>query len=229
MASVRRSLSVGEELQIIRIGADQNAAGQKYSFMKRKIRTAVAGVLFIMGTLTQIHAQNLVQPLTVSLTVYDTGGNPAVRLGNKELIQYLAGTNPPNGHLYLVTPTGNDPGSLGNLNAFLRITSGATTVIEITSPDQFNLYQDSAALRTSGTTISSRALNRFSFASGPIRAELQGISTWSISQATVNGFGVSGTGSFQSTVNGWITIDNVTQPIVPVSGSIVAGRPKPGP
>jgi len=40
---------------------------------------------------------------------------------------------------------------------------------------------------------------------------------------------VSGTGSFQSIVNGWITIYNVTQPVVPVSGSIVASRPKPGP
>jgi hypothetical protein len=60
------------------------------------------------------------------------------------LIGYFAGTNVPNGHLYLVTPMGNVPGVLGDLNGFLRITSGTTTVLEIPSPGQFNIYQDSA-------------------------------------------------------------------------------------
>ena len=40
--------------------------------MKRKIRIAVAGVAFILGTVGQSHAQNLVQSLTVRLTAYDT-------------------------------------------------------------------------------------------------------------------------------------------------------------
>jgi hypothetical protein len=185
-------------------------------------------VVFIVGTLVQSHAQNLVQSLSVSLTAYDTVGNRTLRIGTKELIQSFMGTNVPNGHLYLVTPMGNAPGTTGNLNAFLRITSGATTVLEITSPDQFNLYQDAATLGTAGTTISAHALNRFSIDSGSVRAELQGISTWNISRALVNGVDLSGTGSFQSSVNGWITIYNVTQPAVPLSGTIVASRPKPG-
>ena len=183
----------------------------------------------LLGTAVQSHAQNLIQTLSVSLTAYDTLGNRTIRIGTRELIQYFAGTNLPNGHLYLVTPMGNVPGITGDLNAFLRITSGTTTVLEILSPNQFNLFQDAAALRASGMTIYSRALNRFSIDSGSVRGELQGISTWSISRALVNSVDVSGTGSFQSIVNGWITIYNVTQPVVPVSGSIVASRPKPGP
>jgi hypothetical protein len=196
--------------------------------MKRKIRIVVAGVLFVLGTLVQSHAQYLVQSLNVSLTAYDTVSNRTVRIGTKQLIQYFVGTNVLNEHLYLVTPIGNAPGSTGNLNAFLRIPSGATTVLEISSPDHFNLFQDSVAVRTSGTTISTHALNRFSIDSGSVGAELQGISTWNISQRLVNGVDVSGTGSFQSNVNGWITLSNVTQPQVPVSGYIVAGRPTPG-
>jgi hypothetical protein len=138
------------------------------------------------------------------------------------------GTNVPNGHLYLVTPMGNAPGTTGDLNAFLRITSGATTVLEITSPTQFNLFQDVAALKTTGTTISSHALNRFSIDSGSVRAELQGISTWNISQKVVNGVDVSGSGAFHSNVNGWISIYSVTQESVPISGTISAASPKPG-
>ncbi len=199
--------------------------------MKIRIRIAVAGVLFILGTVVQSQAQNLLQSLNVNLTAYDTVSNQTIRIGTKQLIQYFAGTNVSNGHLYLVTPMGNAPGTTGDLNAFLRITSGATTVLEIPSPNQFNLYQDYAALRTSGTTVSSHALNRFSIDSGSVRAELQGISTWSIWLGLVNGVDVSGTGSFQSSVNGWIAIYNVTQPGepgVPVSGIIVASRPRPG-
>jgi len=196
--------------------------------MKSKIRIAVAGVLFILGTLVQSHAQYLVQSLNVSLTAYDTLDNQKIKIGTRELIQYFMGTNVTNGHLYLVTPMGNAPGTTGNLNAFLRITSGATTVLEISSPSEFNLFQDGAALKSSGMTVSSHALNRFSIDSGSVRAELQGFSTWNISRGLVNGVDVSGTGSFQSSVNGWLTIYDVTQPIVPVKGSIVASSPKPG-
>lgn len=145
--------------------------------MKRKIRIAVAGALSILGTAVQSHAQNLVQSLNVSLTAYDTVRNRTIRIGTKQLIQYFMGTNVPNGHPYLVTPLGNAPGTTDNLNAFLRITSGATTVLEITSPTEFNVYQDTAALRNNDTTISIHALNRFSIDSGSVRAELQGIST----------------------------------------------------
>ncbi|MBC7979078.1 MAG: hypothetical protein H7Y36_00775 [Armatimonadetes bacterium] len=197
--------------------------------MKRKFRIALSGALVVFGTVLQSHAQHLVQPLTVSLTAYDTVGNKVIRIGTKELIRYLAGTNVPNGRLYLVTPTGNPPGITGGLSAFLRITRGTNTVLEIPSPAQFNVYQDVAVLRTNGLTIFTRALNRFSFDTGSVRAELQGNSTWNISERPVAGVDVSGAGSFQSVANGWISIYNVTEKIVPINGIIVAGRPKPGP
>lgn len=197
--------------------------------MKSKTKIAAAGVLLMLGTLLPSHAQHLVQSLNVSLTAYDTVGNRTIRIGTKELIRYLAGTNVPNGHLYLVTPVGNAAGTLGNLNASLRITSGTTTVLEITSPNEFNVYQDYAALRTNGAAISSRALNRFSIDSGSVRAELQGLSTWKIPRGLINGADASGTGSFQSAVNGWIAIYNVTQSVDPIKGTIVAGSPKASP
>ena len=197
--------------------------------MKSKPGIVIASALFILGIVVQGHAQNLIQPLNVRLTAYNTVDNRIIKIGTRELIHHLVGTNVLNGHLYLVTPMGNAPGTTGGLSAFLRITSGATTVLEITSPTQFNVYQDVAALRTNGLTIVTHALNRFSIDSGSVRGELQGISTWNISQRPVKGVDVSGTGSFQSSVNGWIAIYNVTQEGVPVSGVIVAGRPTPGP
>ncbi len=195
--------------------------------MKKQIKITIASALLVLLTGASSPAQNLVQSLGVSLTGYDTVSNRTVKIGTRELIQYLAGTNVANAHLYLVTPGGNPPGAIGNLNAFLRITSGTNTVLEITSPGQFNLYQDFAALKTNGLTTSSRALNRFSFDSGSVRAELQGLSSWHISQKPVNGADVSGAGVFQSSVNGWIQIYNVNESAMPVGGVIVAGSPKP--
>ena len=197
--------------------------------MKRMLKIAVAGMLFVLGTAIQSHAQHLLQSLNVSLTAYNTSSNQTIRIGTKQLIQYFVGTNVSNGHLYLVTPETNTPGITGNLNAFLRITSGTTTVLEIPSPTQFNLLQDVVALKTNGTMISTVALNRFSIDSGAVRGELQGISTWQISQRLLNGADVSGSGSFRSDVNGWILIYNVTQLATPLKGYIVASSPKPGP
>lgn len=197
--------------------------------MNKKIKILAAGMSFILGTLLPSHAQYLLQSVNANLTAYDTVGNRTVHIGTRELIQNFAGTNVPNGQLYLVTPLGNPAGFIGNLNAFLRITSGTTTVLEIPSPNEFNLYQDYVALRTNGAAISTRALNRFSIDSGSIRAELQGISTWSVPRGLVNGADVSGTGSFQSSVNGWISIYNVTESIAPVKGTIAVGNAKPGP
>jgi hypothetical protein len=139
------------------------------------------------------------------------------------------GTDVLKGHLYLVTPMGNAPGTTCGLRAFLRITNGTNTVLEITSPTEFNVYKDVAALQTNGATISTLALNRFSIDSGSVHTELRGISTWKIFQKLVDGVDVSGTGLFQCGANGWVAIYNVAQEDVPVSGQIVAGRPLPGP
>ena len=182
----------------------------------------------MLGAVAPSHGQNLVQSLHVQLTAYDTAGSRTINISTATLIRYFVGTNVPNGHLYLVTPVGNAPGTTDNLHAFLRITSGATTVFEVPSPNEFNIYQDFAALRTNGPNITSHALNRFSIDSGSVRAELQGLSLWSISRGQVNGADTSGAGAFRSSVNGWMAIYNVTQPGVPVRGTIIASRPRPG-
>ena len=194
--------------------------------MKQTLKIAIASALLALGIVANSSAQNLVQSLNVNLIAYDTGRSRTVVIGTQQLIRYLVGTNVPGGRLYLVTRGGNAPGTLDNLNAFLRIKRGSTTIYEVTSPDHFNLYQDTAALRSGGRI--SLAINRFSIDSGSVRAELQGFSTWAISHRIVNGVDLSGAGSFRSSVNGWIGIFDVTQPIVPVHGVIIAGSPRPG-
>ena len=214
---------------MICIRENQTAAKWNHTLMKRQIRIAVGTALLLLATLVQSHAQNLVQTLGVSLVAYDAERNRTISIGTPQLIQYLWGTNVPNGRLYLVTPMGNPPGMTGPLNAFLRLTRGTNILYEFSSVTEFNLYQDVAVLRTNGLTISTHALNRFSFDTGGVRAELQGISTWNISRRLVNGVDLSGTGSFLSSVNGWIGIYSVTQSVMPIKGSIIASSPKLGP
>jgi hypothetical protein len=192
----------------------------------KKIGSSALSLAFVFGLIVNSHAQSLVQPLSVTLTAYDALGHRTLRIGTKELIRYFVGTDVPDAHLFLVTPIGNTPGTTGNLNAFLRIRSGGATVLELASPDEFNFFQDVATLKTNGANISSHAINRFSIDNGAVRAELQGISTWAVSQKLLHGVDTSGTGSFHSSVNGWIWIYNVTESMVPIKGSIVAGRPQ---
>jgi len=185
-----------------------------------------AGALFAFAGLLQGQAQNLVQPLTVNLTAYDSGDGHTIRIGTAQFIKYLAGQDVPHGRLLLVTPSGNAPGTIGGLGAFLRITSGNTIILEIPSPSEFNVYQDVAALTTKGAKVSGQALNRFSIDSGSVRSELQGFSKWTINTNPVHGEDVSGTGTFMSKVNGWLQIVDVTQGTAVVTGTIAAGTPK---
>jgi len=193
----------------------------------KTIKIAVVSVLLMVGTLANSVAQNLVQSLTVSLTAQDPDRNRTVIITTATLIKYLVGSSVPNGRLYLVTPAGNSPGQTDNLHAFLRVKSGSRTILEVPSPDQFNLYQDVASLRNFGSTIVlSRAINRFSLDNGTIRWELQGIADWIIFKRTSHGVDMSGAGSFTSHVNGWLQIQNVIG-MAPVSGLIIAGAPSP--
>jgi hypothetical protein len=194
--------------------------------MNRKLQLMVAGALFVFAGLLQGQAQNLVQPLTVNLTAYDSADGHAIRIGTAQFIRYLTGSDVTKGRLVLVTPPGNTPGTIGALGSFLRITSGNTTVLEIPSPGEFNLYQDYAALTTRGSRTSGKALNRFSIDSGSVRGELQGFSTWTIRTEPVRGTDVSGTGTFASKVNGWLEITDVTQGTAVVTGTIAAGAPR---
>jgi hypothetical protein len=196
--------------------------------MKKQNMIVIVLLTFILGMAGPSRAQEIIQSLNVNLTLYGAAGHGNIRIGTKELIRHFTGTNVPNGHLYLVTPAGNTPGIIGNLNAYLRITQGQTTILEIHSPTEFNLYQDVAPLPSSGTPRLIRALNRFSIDSGSIRAELQGIGLWSVPRRAIGGVDVSGEGSFHCDVNGWISIFNVTESVAPARGIITAGQPHVG-
>src|SRR5882724_2968840 len=110
--------------------------------MKKLSNTlAIAGVA-ILGFAANSKAQ-VQQSISFSLTLYnqtDTGVR-ALRVSTKDVIDNLAGTNVPGGHLWLIMPT--DPGVDGNgtLGAFLRVTDASGNVIVDSTTDSFNLYQ----------------------------------------------------------------------------------------
>ena len=202
--------------------------------MQRITRIAAVLTLLSLGSMTQTHAQsNLVQNLNIRLVAYNPSQNSnnvqLVRITTKDVIQAFAGTAVPKGQLQLVTPPGNQPGTTGDLNAFLRVTSGNNTVTTIPSPDSFNLFQDGAIVKTGGNHSVSHSLNRFSIDFGAFHSELQGHSTWNIVSKNQGGLDMGGSGSFTSNVNGVSTWDSVTIADVPTQGTITASAPKPGP
>jgi hypothetical protein len=190
------------------------------------MKTVLLSILLAIGAATQLCAENLVQTLNVSLVGHrpEHNGKTFV-ITTRDFIRYFIGTNVPNGVLQLVTPSGNPPGSVGNLNAFLRIRQNGKNLMEISTPNQFNLFQDSAALTTLNGTLTSHAINRFSIDFGYLHAELQGFSTWTIATHPWNGHDRSGSGSFVSSVNGTATVDTFTL-FAPVRGTITASPPK---
>jgi hypothetical protein len=193
--------------------------------MKKILKGVICCAAVMLGIVTQSHAANLIQEMTVNLTIYDTVGNRVLYADTPQFIRYLMGTNVPDGHLYLVTPPGNSPGETGALGSHLRITSGSRIIYQIPSVSQFNLYQDVSVLTPSGNvTYSFAAINRFSFDTGYVRAELQGISTWTFFYDVVNGVSLSGAGRFTSRVNGWINVYGVTHSISPTSGTVFANK-----
>jgi hypothetical protein len=202
--------------------------------MERITRIAAVLTLLSLGSITQTYAQsNLVQTLNIRLVAYNPSQNSnnvqLVRITTKDVIQAFAGTAVPKGQLQLVTPPGNQPGTIGDLNAFLRVTSGNNVVTTIPSPASFNLFQDGAIVKTGGNHTASHALNRFSIDFGAFHAELQGHSTWNIVSKNQQGLDLGGSGSFTSSVNGVSTWDSVTVADVPTQGTITASAPKPGP
>ena len=202
--------------------------------MKDKSGLAVIGALLVFGSIATGSAQNLVQNLSINLTAVnqtDTNSIKSMRVTTKDVITYLNGGTPvSNGRLLLITPPGNTPGEGGvDLNAFLRITSGNNTVVEVPTPDSFNLFQDFASLSSHGANSTTYAVNRFSFDFNSYHSELQGYSLWHSVEKTVSGVDLSGTGSFSSTVNGEVTIDGVTNGQIPVRGTVTASAPVVGP
>ena len=184
------------------------------------------GVFLAFGTL-EVKSANLVQAISFNLTANQGDGAKTLKITTRDVIRYFTQTNVPGARLLLVTPDGNAPGTIDNLNAFLRVARGNEVILDVTSPDQFNFFQDSAALHVVGTHTISRAINRFSIDSGGFKAELQGFSTWNINQKLVDGVDVSGTGAFVSSVNGVGSVDGVTTGSVTMHGTVTAGPPKP--
>ncbi len=204
-----------------------------HEIMKR-ITKMVAILTFVAGgsAVTSHGQSNLVQTLNVRLTAYNQSGPntvQAVRITTKDVIKAFAGADVTKGQLLLVTPTGNPPGTTGDLNAFLRVTSGSAIVTNVPTPDSFNLFQDAAIIQSHGNHTVSHSLNRFSIDFGAFHAELQGYSTWNIVSKTQEGLDLGGSGSFVSNVDGVSTWDQVTVSSVPTQGTITAGPVKPGP
>jgi hypothetical protein len=185
--------------------------------------------LLLAATAFHTPAQStLVQTLNVHLTGNDTATDKPFSITTRDWIRYFLGTNVSGAQLQLVTPIGNPPGTTGNLGAFLRIVKGNEILMDVTSPDKFNLYQDTISMKTSGSSVTVQAINRFSIDFGYLHAELQGFSNWHIATRLVNGVDTSSSGSFTSSINGIATVDGFTQ-YSPVRGSISASSPKPGP
>ena len=173
----------------------------------------------VLGFALNSNAQ-VQQSISFSLTVYDQtdSGVRAFRVTNKEVIENLAGTNVPGGHLWLVMPS--DPGVDGNgtIGAFLRVRDSHGNVIAETNPDTFNIYQNTA----SQTATRTYAWNGFSLSFGGLGAELFGTATWTKGLRSPGGLG-----SFECSVNGYCALGGVTDGQRPARGSISGGTPKP--
>jgi len=186
--------------------------------MKTAYRIAAIAGMMVGMTTTSGLSQSVVQNLNINLTAYNHAEAKQIKITTKDVINYFAGTNIPGGKLLLVTPSPNEPGTLGNLNAFLRVVRNNEVIVEIPSPDNFNVYQDFAALKSSGPRTASRAIDRFSIDFNGFAAELQGFSIWTIS---------GGSGAFVANVNGAVAIDGVTDDWIPARGTVSATAPRP--
>jgi len=179
---------------------------------------AIAGVA-VLGFAANGKAQ-VQQSINFNLTVYnqsDTGVR-AVRVGTRDVIENLTGTNVPNAKLWLIMPTDPSPDGNGNIGAFLRVTDSKGNVLVETTSDSFNIYQTSSS--QSGTRT--YAWNQFSLSFGGLGAELYGTATWSKS-----GHSPGGQGSFHCSVNGHCALGGITSGEMPCVGSISGGAPRP--
>lgn len=187
--------------------------------MKKLLKAlAIAGIA-VLGCVAESTAQ-VQQSITFGLTIYDQTdtGVRVLRVSTKDVIENLAGSPVPGGHLWLVMA--NDPGVDGNgtIGAFLRVTDAHGNVIQETTTDSFNIYQ-SAFSQTSTHTY---AWNQFSLSFGGLGAELYGTAIWSKSLR-----GPGGQGSFHCSVSGHCGLGGITDGERPCSGSISGGAPRP--
>lgn len=173
----------------------------------------------VLGCVATSTAQ-VEQSITFSLTIFDqadTGGVRALRVSTKDVIENLAGSSVPGGHLWLVMP--NDPSVDGNdtIGAFLRVTDAKGNVLAETDTDSFNVYQSSF----SQTATRTYAWNQFSLSFGGLGAELYGTAIW-----TKGARGPGGQGAFHCNVSGHCALSGTTSGEEPCSGSVSGGAPK---
>ena len=148
--------------------------------------SAIAGVA-VLGFVANSKAQ-VQQSISFSLTLYDQtdSGVRAVRVGTRDVIANLVGTNVPGGRLLLVMPPDPSPDGSGNIGAFLRVMDSSGNIIVETTSDSFNIYQ--TFFSQTGTRII--GWNQFSLSFGGLSAELYGTATWSNSSRGPGGQGV---------------------------------------
>src|ERR1051325_6139037 len=183
--------------------------------MKKTLKAlAIAGIA-VLGFVANGTAQ-VQQSISFSLTVYDQTdtGVRALRVSNKDIIENLAGSTVPGGHLWLIMPNDPSPDGNGNIGAFLRVTDAQGNVVVETTSDSFNIYQSSF----SQTSTRTYAWNQFSLAFGGLGSELYGTAIWSKSAR-----GPGGQGSFHCSVSGHCALGGVTDGEQPCSGSISGG------
>ena len=178
--------------------------------------------LMLMAGAACGYAQNVVQNLSISLTIYNQNNGIVrpVHISTRDVIRYFAGTNVPGGKLLLVMPASPSPDGSGNLGASLRVTGSDGTSIDISTPVSFNLFQTSS----SGAGNRIYAFNQFSIDFGGFHAELYGTSTWTASPS-----GPGGQGSFHASVSGHCVVDGITSDDTPCQGSMSGSAPKPEP
>lgn len=185
--------------------------------MKKLSKTlAIAGIASLS---LAAHSQAQVQQsITFNLTMYSqtSTGVRTLKVGTRDIIANMAGTNVPGGRLLLVMPTDPTPDGNGSIGAVLRVTDARGNIIAETTSDSFNIYQ------TFSSQAGSRliAWNQFSLSIGGVGAELYGTASWTKNSA-------GGQGSFHCTVSGHCGLGGTTDGEVPCTGTISGGAPRP--
>ncbi|HVM46560.1 MAG TPA: hypothetical protein VMU04_00965 [Candidatus Acidoferrum sp.] len=148
----------------------------------KMIRIAAASALLALSATMQSHGQDTVQPLTITLTAYNptgSGGVQLVRFTTKDEIRFLVGTNVSGGQLLLVMPISSGViSNTGNMNAYLEVTQNGNDILDVPTPDSFNLFQDSVVDNTSGRVTIAYGTDRYSTDYAEYHSELQAFNTW---------------------------------------------------